>query len=274
MKKDDRVTIFLSPGELFWIASYLGYNSLPFLGGFLKNLSNEQIKDLLNDGLETLEMRSLVQDQGKVLQIDGLIQSLVGIIAVPEFALIISTVRKAEPPNQFFIFFKENRSLMVAQKDRFYNLGLFREASSLERSLNTWLGIGSQTSEKAFTLQLPGSDLIGLLSKVWKDPLTAIEILQKAGISSDKTQSIIDVLALLTNASVVNRVDWEKGTPIKTSQLFLINHSTSLWLMETTGSIPALVPLSPQNTIFAGNMIRRFIQPTFQVFSENPEEIS
>ena len=274
MKKDDRVTIFLSPGELFWIATYLGYPSLPFLGGFLKNFTNEQLKDLLSGGLETLEMRNMVQEQGKVQQIDGLIQSLIGIIAVPEYALIISSIRKSEPPSQYFIYFKDNQSLMVAQKDRFFNLGLFREVSSLERSLISGLGIGPQTSEKASSITLPGLDLIGMLSKVWKDPVASIEIFQKAGLTSEKSQVLIDTLAVITNASVINRIDWEKGTPIKTSELHLINHSTSLWLMETTGPVTASIQLNPQNTIFTGNTIRRFIQPTFQVYTENQEEIT
>jgi hypothetical protein len=274
MKKDDRVTIFLSPGELFWLSTYLGYSSLPFLGGFLKNLSNEQIKELLQSGLETLEMRNLVQDQGKVLQVDGLIQNLIGIIAVPEFALIISTIRRAEPPNQFFIYFKDGRSLMVSQKDRFYNLGLFREASTLERTLTNHLGITTQGSEKASAYLLPGADFIGLLSKVWKDPTTAVDIIQKAGFPPEKSQDLVNSLSVMTNANVVNRIDWEKSTPVKTSQMFILNHLTSLWLMETTGTIPSLIQLIPQNAIYAGNTIRRFIQPTFQMYVENQEEIS
>jgi hypothetical protein len=273
MKKDDRLTIFLSPGELFWIASYLGYTSLPFLGSPFKNRTNDEVKELLTKGFETLEMRNLIQDQGKNLQVDPFMQNLVQMIAAPEFTLILSTVRKEEAPIQLFLYTKEQQSISVTQKDRFFNLGLFRESTALERNLTAWLCIGAQPSEKNSAFVLPYNDLIKLMSEIWKNPTLVKETLNEAGISSEVAGGLADILPAATGASVLTRVDWETGTPVKTAQLLLLSNSASLWVCENTDQKSNQIEFRPENSILVGKILRKYTQTTFQINAQSQEEI-
>ncbi|HVP21259.1 MAG TPA: hypothetical protein VMS73_05300 [Anaerolineaceae bacterium] len=271
MKKDDRLTIFLSPGELFWIASYLGYTSLPFLGSPLKNRTSDQVKELLTKGFETLEMRNLIQDQGKNLQVDPFMENLVQMIAVPEFTLIVSSIRKEEAPIQLFLYSKDQQSISVTQKDRYYNLGLFRESAALERNLTGWLCIGSQTSEKNPPFRLPACDLIKLMSDIWKNPALVNETLQKAGLAPGNSTDLTEILSTITGVSVLTRVDWESGAPAKTGQLVILSNSASLWINETTDQNSNQIELSPENSILVGKVIRKYTQTTFKINAESQE---
>jgi len=275
MKKDDRLTIFLSPGELFWIASYLGYSSLPFLGSPFKNRTNEQVKDLLTKGYETLEMRNLIQDQGKnMLQVDAFMQNLVQMIAVPEFTLIVSNVRKDEPPIQLFLYFKEQQSISVTQKDRFFNLGLFREAAALERNLTSWLCIGSQTSERNLPVQIPaGSDIIQLMTNVWRYPELVNDTLIEAGIPQENWTNLPEVLPQVTGASVLTRVDWDSGAPVKTAQLILLTNSAAIWASENLEQKPVQNDFKPGNSMQVIKILRKYTQTTFQINAQSQEEI-
>ena len=268
MRKDDRITIYVSPGELFWIAGNLKLNSLPLIGGYFRGRTPDQIRDELQQGYSTLDSRGYIISDGTTREVDQTLVNLVNMIASPNYALLVSTSSKEGSTVQTYVYVKGSQSLSLVLKSRLYHITLYREEPVLIRSYLEWLGISTQMSEKVVPFRMPQKDLRTLLSKVWLPLPQAQAALQEFGLSQAETNKMIEMLQPFTFVSSVNRLSWQNNQIVKQGSVLLVGNSTAIWLVEnpdTSGDPPMLQPMVSK---VAASIVNRYLRPELSGFAD------
>ena len=260
--KDEKLTIFLSPGELFCIAGSLGLATLPLVGGHYRGRSPDEIKEDINRGREVLESRGLIKRFGlRQWEVDGTLTSLVEFIARPEYALVASSWRKNESNQQVFLYFKANQCLSVVYRDRFFNLSLYREIKSVARYVNSWLGMSQQVSYEVPELELPMVDLGTLFQNLWaENPETAPEVLKKAGVANGSAAPLweqLSQISMVGNLTLLVR-DGERFN--REGQLFLLLNQVNLWMTEILKTVPPSLKFQPLHVSKASLRVSRYLR--------------
>lgn len=273
MQKSDRITIFLSAGELFWITSYLGLRRLPLIGGHYRGRPLEEVRSEILQGYETLENRDLIRKTGaRSFDVDPTLLALVNMISAPEYTLLISSTIKNGQGQRIFVYFKENESLSVVYHNRFFNLTLFVNKASLVNSLTGWMQVNMQTSEKTTSIELPQIEIRDLLLKVWEKPEGSVDLLKEIGCGQPQAEKLAETLGSLAWASTLTRVAWKTDQVVKEGQLLFLGNSGNLWINEhlngadETGNLV----LSPTKAQDAQTVIRRYLQEN--ISPSAPEE--
>jgi hypothetical protein len=248
MKKEDRITIFLSPGELFWIAGHLGIKNVPLLGSAFRGRSPEEVRTAIQQGFEALINRNLAHRQGpRQVEVDQTLLNIVTMVATPDYTIVVSSLRKDETPFQAYLFFKGSQSVSVVFQDRFFHFSLFREEAGLLRSLSIWMGISGQVSERAVQFRAPVNDLPDHIQKGWSQPDKAAELLQAAGLSPDEATRQADFLSQMSMITIMKRINFQTARLSMQGQVTLIGNSGNLWVnegVEPTGEVPVYQPIS------------------------------
>jgi hypothetical protein len=259
--KDEKLTFFLSPGELFCIAGSLGMATLPLVGNHYRGRSPEEIRDDINKGREVLESRGLIKRFGlRQWEVDGTLSSLVEFIAHPEYALVASSWRKNETNQQVFLYFKARQCLSLTFKDRFFNLTLYREIKSVSRYVYTWLGVGSQIASEATEIELPLVDLGTLFQNLWsEEPEHAAAVLKAAGITGDLTRlgEQLNQVSTFSSLTLLTR-DGERFN--RDGQLFLLANPMNVWVCEILKTASATFKFLPQLTNRATSRVDRYLR--------------
>ncbi|HVN53801.1 MAG TPA: hypothetical protein VMT46_05675 [Anaerolineaceae bacterium] len=260
--KDEKLTIFLSPGELFCIAGSLGLATLPLVGGHYRGRSSEEIREDINRGREVLESRGLIKRFGlRQWEVDSSLTSLVEFIAHPEYALVASSWRKNEFNQQVFLYFKARQCLSLTYKDRFFNLTLYRDLKSVSRYVFTWLGIGQQISNEVPELDLPITDLGALFQDLWaENPDFDPEVLKKAGVPAHDAAHLWEQLSQVTVVSNLTLLVREGERFNREGQLFLLLNQINLWLCETLKTAPGSLKFSPLTAARATGRVDRYLR--------------
>ncbi len=260
--KDEKLTIFLSPGELFCIAGSLGLATLPLVGGHYRGRSPEEVREDINRGREVLESRGLIKRFGlRQWEVDASLTSLVEFIAHPEYALVASSWRKNESNQQFFLYFKAHQCLSVAYKDRFFNLSLYREIKSVSRYVYSWLGMSQQVSTDIPDIELPVVDLGGLFQNLWaENPEFAPEILKKAGVSNGDSARLWEQLSQISMVSNLTLLTHEGERFNREGQLFLLLNQVNLWLGEVLKTAPGSLKFQPLHVNRANLKVERYLR--------------
>lgn len=260
MRKDDRITIYVSPGELFWIAGNLKLNSLPLIGGYFRGRTPDQIRDELQQGYSTLESRGYIITDGTTREVDQTLVNLVNMIASPNYALLVSTSSKEGATVQTYVYVKGSQSLSLVLKSRLYHITLYREEPVLIRSYLEWLGIGMQTAEKAVPFRMPQKDMRTLLSKVWLPPPQAQAALLESGLSQAETNKMIEMLQPFTFVSSVNRLGWQNNQIVKQGSVFLVGNTSTIWLVENPDASTEPPTLQPMAAKSAALIVNRYLR--------------
>lgn len=257
--KDEKLTIFLSPGELFCIAGSLGLATLPLVGGHYRGRSPEEIREDINRGREVLESRGLIKRFGlRQWEVDASLTSLVEFIAYPEYALVASSWRKNESNQQFFLYFKAHQCLSVTFKDRFFNLALYREIKSVSRYVYSWLGVSQQVSSDVPNLHLPMLDLGALFQSLWAEkPELAPELLHKAGVEVDRLWEQLSQISMVSNLTLLAH-EGERFN--REGQLFMLLNQVNLWISEVLKTAPGSFELQPLSASRAALRVERYLR--------------
>ena len=275
MKKEDRITIFLSPGELLWIAGHLGLKNIPLLGGAFRGHSPEEVRASIQQGFDILLNRNLVHRQGQhQLELDSTLASVVTMVGTPDYTILISCMRKEEPPFQAYLYFKDNQSVLVIFQDRFFHFSLFREEAALQRSLSIWMGIGGQVSEKVTQFRSPASDLSGLLQKIWSQTDKSVDILQETGLSQEDATLQADFLGQISMVSLLKRINYQKAHLSMQGQVILVGNSGNLWANEAKEPTAELPIFHPVTATKAAALLSRYLRADLTIENqdeENPE---
>ena len=260
--KDEKLTIFLSPGELFCIAGSLGLATLPLVGGHYRGRSPEEIREDINRGREVLESRGLIKRFGlRQWEVDGSLTSLVEFIAHPEYAHVASSWRKNEFNQQVFLYFKARQCLSLAFKDRFFNLTLYRDIKSVSHYVFTWLGVGQQISNEVPELDLPITDLGVLFQDLWaENPDLAPEVLKKAGVTAHESAHLWEQLGQITAVSNLTLLVREGERFNREGQLFLLLNHINLWMCEILKTPPASFKFTPLPAAHATGKVDRYLR--------------
>jgi hypothetical protein len=271
MKKDDRITVFLSPGELFWIASNLGIKNLLFLSTFFRGQPPEEVRAIIQQGFETLLMRNLVHRHGsKSVEVDPSLISLVGMVATPEYADVIGSIRNGEAPIQAYLYFKSGQSISVVYKDRFFHFALYREEAALQRSLLNWLGISGQISERAAQVKLKTVDFGDLLPKIWAKPESAVDLMGSLDLSDAEANRQAEFLGAINLFSQLTRIGLQEGRLAKQSQVIMLGNAANLWVTENGDTLPETLTLQPVIASRAAHMAIRYLRTDVSI--DKPEE--
>ena len=247
MKNDDRFTVFLSPGELFYIAGNQGLKNLPLLSAYFRAQTPEDVRSLLQQGLESLTRRNLAHRlNARQVEVDPATTSLVQLVGTPEFVNVVGSLRKGELPVQVYMYFSKGQSLSVIFKERFFHFTMFREEVALQRSLVGWMGIVGQISEKGGNVPPLAGDTSEILQKIWVQPEKAAELLESRGYSKEEAARQADFLSQITLYSTLNRVRLLDGRLVKQYQVTLMGNAANLWVQETSGDTAARAPAGMQ----------------------------
>ena len=261
MKKEDRITIFLAPGELFWLAGHLGYKNIPLLGGVFRGKPPEEMRTAIQQGQETLLNRNLVQRRGlQKVEVDPFLISLIGMLALPEYVNLVSSERKDESPINVYMYFKNGQSVSVIFKDRFFHFSLYRETAVLQRSLMSWMGVLGQLSERAVPLRSPTGDITELMRKVWAQPDTTFELLRAAGVEADDATKQADTISQISLVSLLKRINWQTARLSMQGQLTVLGNSANLWYHEAAEIASETPMLQPVSASRAGLILSRFMR--------------
>lgn len=264
MKKDDRISIFLSPGELYCIAGSLGYPTLPLLNSYFQKIPVEELKLMLLEGLESLKNRSLIWDEGGKTMTDLTLRNLVEVIARPQYTLGILNISRADPPSHSFIFFKSGQSLAVTQKGRYFNLSLFRDRVALKRTLDSWVGLGTQVSDKAKMIHLPSMETaIKMMTMIWKEPNKVAQMFEAAGHNEKEVDELIKVLTPCTFFSSLTRLNWDDNISTQVSRLLVFGNATTLWAQEVNQNNAILPDFKPFHVSDLSVMLRKYTNLEF-----------
>jgi hypothetical protein len=273
MKNDDRFTIFLSPGELFYIAGNQGLKNLPLLSAYFRAQSPDEVRTLLQQGLESLTRRNLAHRLNpRQVEVDPATTSLVKLVGMPDYINVIGSLRKGELPVQVYIYFSKGQNLSVVFKERFFHFTMFREEVALQRSLVGWMGIIGQISERGGNILPPMGDTSEILQKIWAQPEKASELLESRGFSKEEAARQADFLGQITLYSTLNRVRLQDARLVKQYQVTLMGNSANLWVQETSDETTTkglggmqLLPASQ-----AASIVLRYLKP--EVIMAGPDE--
>ncbi len=273
MKNEDRITLFLSLGELFWIAGHLGFKNLPFLGAFIRGQSPEELRTIIQAGFESLRERSLVRRLNpREVEVDSTLASVVRLAAVPEYVNVVGSMRKVEPPIQVYVFNAKGQRVSVVFKDRFFHFSLYREDSVLYQSLVRWMGISGQISDRVAPMQLTVGDVGDLLPKLWAQPEKVAELLQNQGYSPEEVTRLAAFFEQIQLYSTLNRVGVVEGRLVKQSQLTIMGSSANLWWSECGEVVPKTLDLQVAPARQASIMVMRYMRS--EIPTDNPENTS
>jgi hypothetical protein len=272
MKKEDRITIFLSPGELFWIAGHLGLKTIPLLGGAFRGRSPEEVRTAIQQGFEALINRNLVHRQGlRVVELDSTLTSVVTMVATPDYTILINSMRKDETPFQAYLFFKDSQSISVIFQDRFFHFSLVREDAALQRSLLNWMGIGGQISERALPFRSPVNDLPDLMQKFWAQPDMGVDLLKGTGLSLEDATRQADFFGQIAMVSLFKRINFQTARLSMQGQVVLVGNTGNLWAyegVETSGELPVFQPLAASK---AAGVLARYLRADLTLESKDEE---
>lgn len=270
MKNEDRITIFLSPGELFWIAGHLGFKNLPFLGAFIRGQSPEEVRITIQAGFESLRERSLVRRLNpRQVEVESTLASVVRLAAVPEYVNVVGSIRKVEAPIQVYVFNARGQRVSVIFKDRFFHFSLYREDSVLQQSLVRWMAISGQISERVTPMQLSVGDIGDLLPKIWAQPDKTSELLQAQGCSAEEAARLVPFFDQIQLYSTLNRVGVVEGRLVKQSQLTILGSPASLWVNECGEVVPKTLDLQVAPARQAAILVMRYMRPEIPL--DSPE---
>jgi hypothetical protein len=260
--KDEKLTIFLSPGELFCIAGSLGLATLPLVGGHYRGRSPEDIREDINKGREVLESRGLIKRFGlRQWEVDASLTSLVEFIAHPEYALIASSWRKNETNQQVFLYFKAHQCLSLTFKDRFFNLTLYREIKSVTRYVFAWLGMGQQVPTDIPELELPIVDVGAFFQNLWSEnPEYAPEVLKQAGTPAGNAAHLWEQLSQVTTVSNLTLLLHDGERFNREGQIFLLVNQMNLWMCEILKAAPGTLKFQPMPSNRAALRIDRYLR--------------
>jgi len=264
MKIDDRFTVFLSPGELFYIAGNQGLKNLPLLSAYFRAQTPEDVRALLQQGLESLTRRNLAHRlNARQVEVDPATTSLVQLVGTPEFVNVIGSLRKGELPVQVYMYFSKGQSLSVIFKERFFHFTMFREEVALQRSLVGWMGIVGQISERGGNMVPLSGDTSEILQKIWVQPDKAVELLESRGYPKDEAARQAEFLSQITLYSTLNRVKLQDGRLVKQYQVTLMGNAANLWVQETSeenaNRAPGGMQLLPASQ--AALFVLRYLKP-------------
>ena len=198
------------------------------------------------------------------LEVDSTLVNLVKMIGSPEYALLVNTSHRNEPSEQVFLYFKNNQSLSVVYKSRFFHLTLYQTETVLIKNFNGWIGINSQNSEKAVAARLPIGDFRGLLSKVWAGTEKTEEVLSETDISPQDTIKLAEVFNQAATAAMVNRLVWQDGRLTRQGQVTFFSNAANLWYSEESEDSPDAQLLQPITSFNAGDVLRKYLDSGFK----------
>jgi len=232
--KDEKLTVFLSPGELFCIAGSLGMANLPLISSHYRGYTPEQIREEINKGREVLESRGMIKRFGpRNWEVDASLTGLVESIARPEYCMVLSAWRKNEANQQVFLYLRSRQGLSVTYKDRFFNLSVYREVKMMVKYVLGWLGIAQQSSQGQPEFSLPLMDLRAMLQKIWEKPEEGPAVLTGLGVPASEAGGLAELLNQVSSTSNLSLIIPEGERFNRQGQLFFLNNPMNLWFNES-----------------------------------------
>jgi hypothetical protein len=240
----------------------------------LRFRSPEEARTAMQQGFETMQLRNLAfkRGPGKV-ELDPVLNSIVRMVAMPEYGIVISSIRNGETPLQVYLFFKASQSVSVVFKDRFFHFTLFKEDQAMQRSLISWVGVSGQLSERANPVELQPFSTTDLLQKIWAQPERGPELFQDMGLSPEEAAKQSDFYNQVTLFTIMNRISIQDGRMVKQGQLTIMGASAVCWMNECGEVAPEPMVLQPVPASRASRKALSYLRSDFTLESQTEEVI-